>query len=622
LSADVDPPGEAGPGAPQGRCALRPARTGTGKRGRPPGASGGAGRRPALIAGLILLGTLVVGAFWIAVTGLMAQSELNRVRAEIPRLRAALLAGDLTRARSLNEQIQKQAQRAHELTTGPAWWVVANVPVLGTPAQTSRTLASSADRISRDAIPAVLRLAQILVDDQPRLSSGIDLSPLARAAPELTSAANVTHQAVQAAEDSSSSWLPFVASARQSVVRQLRRLDEDLVGAQRAVRVVLPMLGQSGKQRYFIGFLNEAESRGLGGIPGAFAIATADHGRITFDRFGSDSDLHGARADVYLGVDYAARYAQDDPTGVFQNSDISPDFRYAAQIWAGMWEKKTGQHIDGALAIDPTALSYLLKVTGPATLHDGTQVTAKNAVVLTQQTQYALFPNNARHDTAERKAYLISIARAVAHQLTRGGDARGLVKALSHAAQARRLVVWSAKASVEAELELADWAGALGNTYGGPLTGFTVTNAAASKLDYYLDRTMTYQRADCRAGGTATATMRFSNRAPRSGLPPYVVIRADRPPSSARPGDNKLLVTYYASADARIVGVSLDGKPLSVITLPEGDTLAASLALELPAGATRTLTVTIAEPAAYGDVQVLSQPLVRPARITTRAACG
>ena len=45
-----------------------------------------------------------------------------------------------------------------------------------------------------------------------------------------------------------------------------------------------------------------------------------------------------------------------------------------------MWKKKSGQQVTGAIAIDPTALSYLLQVTGPATLPDGEVVSADNVV--------------------------------------------------------------------------------------------------------------------------------------------------------------------------------------------------------------------------------------------------
>ena len=57
--------------------------------------------------------------------------------------------------------------------------------------------------------------------------------------------------------------------------------------------------------------------------------------------------------------------------------------------------------------MDPTALGYLLDVTGPATLPDKTQVGRANAVALTQCTSYAQFPGTAGADVARRRAYLL-----------------------------------------------------------------------------------------------------------------------------------------------------------------------------------------------------------------------
>lgn len=581
------------------------------------------GRGLPFLIGLVALAVVVIGVVWIVVTALMARSRLNDVKAELTSLRRAISAGDSVRARSLVADIRSHAHSAHELTSGPAWWVASNVPVLGAPLQTSRVIAQQADALGSAVLPGVLRLSDDLSTMPPPKNSRIDLTPLVEARPVLKSAAAAAHRASTEVNATSGSWFGPVSSARDSVASELRRLDGDLEGASRAIQLALPMLGETGPQRYFIGFLNEAESRGGGGIPGAYAIAVADHGQITFEHFGTDTELAGVRADVNLGQDFDARYSQDDPAGVIQNSNISPDFSYAGRIWAGMWRAKTGERVDGAISVDPTALGYMLKVTGPARLQDGTVVTARNVVSLTQKTQYTRFASTSQGDKAKRKAYLVSFARSVSTRLTQGGDVNKLVKALSHAAQERRLVVWNSRSSLEAQLRAANWAGTLGNSFGTPLTGFVVNNAAGSKLDYYLDRTMSYRRADCGSGGSATATFQLTNRAPRSGLPRYVTIRGDKPGKAVRPGDNKLIVTYYASGNAQISAVSLDGRPVSAAALPEGNALATSVTVELPAGATRTLLVTVAEPPAYnGSVQVLRQPLVRPLRVDIADSCG
>lgn len=120
------------------------------------------------------------------------------------------------------------------------------------------------------------------------------------------------------------------------------------------------------------------------------------------------------------------------------DSNVSPHFPYAAQVWTAMWRKYSGQRLDGAMAVDPSGLSYLLRVTGPAVLPDKTQVTAANVVALTQQRVYAKF---ARDDQAGRKRYQLDIAKAISrHLLDSKANATSLVRAAGRAAGERRLL--------------------------------------------------------------------------------------------------------------------------------------------------------------------------------------
>jgi hypothetical protein len=286
-----------------------------------------------------------------------------------------------------------------------------------------------------------------------------------------------------------------------------------------------------------------------------------------------------------------------------------------------MWQAKTGQQINGALAVDPTALSYLLKVTGPATLPDGTRLDAADVVALTQQKQYTMFGSNSKADTAARKAYLSGLAKAAADKITHGGDGTALVRALSRAATERRLVVWSADAAVEKLIAEGGWGGTL-DPAGRPFSGFVVNNAAGSKLDYYLHRSMTYRRVDCGPGGASVATLTLTNRAPARGLPPYVTVRADQHTDAVQPGDNRLLVTYYASPGADLQSITLDGKPLITATAPESGLVSVTVDVELPTGGSRTLRVVFSEPAAYQPVQILRQPLVWPMLESIKDGCA
>jgi hypothetical protein len=82
-----------------------------------------------------------------------------------------------------------------------------------------------------------------------------------------------------------------------------------------------------------------------------------------------------------------------------------------------MWQKYSKQRVDGVMAVDPTALGYLLAVTGPATLPDKSQISGANAVALTQATAYAKFPGTSKAAIAQRRAYLLDIASAASTKI-------------------------------------------------------------------------------------------------------------------------------------------------------------------------------------------------------------
>jgi len=562
---------------------------------------------------------LVAGAAWLVVTAFLAKSRLQAIAQQLPALRSAISSGDFDHAREIETQLRHDASTAHSLTSGPAWSIAANLPFAGEPLRTARGLATQSDAVASGVVPSLLDLADTLKGSSLRHGANIDLSVLQEAAPRLASAAATASHAATAIGrgTSASTWLGVADDARDKAVTSLAQLSDELAGASNTVATLLPMLGEDGARRYFVGFMNEAEARGLGGLPGAFAIVTADHGTIAFTHFGSDTELDGQRAAVELGSDFDSRYGPDDPTGAYVNSDISPNFPDAAQIWAGMWQAKSGQHVDGALAIDPTALSYLLRVVGPTTLTDGGALNAGNVVALTQQKVYAAFSDN-----AQRKAYLVSVAHAAAGQVIKGGGTPiDLVHAISRAAGERRLLAWSSHPDEQSRIEAAGYGGVLGSA-DGPYAGFTVVNAAGTKLDYYLARSMTYRRASCAADSTVIAALTLTNGAPRSGLPEYVTGGGSGNPAPGKsPGDNRVIMSFYATPGARIAAVRLDDTPVRVAATTERGLTVISVPVPLPVGEARTLTVTYADPRG-GSATILRQPLVEPMTIDATPACS
>ncbi len=564
---------------------------------------------------LLGLGLLAIAATaWIVVTGLMARSELTAARGDLESMRRHVSSGNVPAATADAGAFRRHAHRAHTLTTGPAWAAVSAVPYVGAPAQTVRGSTTQVDRLGTEVVAP---LVGVLVGLDPNRLIGrdgsVDTAPLVSVAPVLAQ----TTTATAASRDSVASlpantWLSSVDSARTSLLNELTRLHTTLGLASTATQIAPSLLGNPTPKRYFVGLLNTAEARGVGGLPGAFVILVADHGHLHITHYESDTKLSGLDSKLDLGAEYVTRYGLSAPTKTYVNSTISPHFPYAAQIWAALWERKSGERIDGAISLDPTTLSYLLNVTGPARLRGGQMVTGKSVVALTERDAYVRF-----HNTARRKKFLLDVARAVDQKILAGTHSpTAFIKASGRAVGERRLLLWSADSGVQAQLAQLPIGGTLPDSPN-PFALLSVTNAAGSKLDYYLDRRLAWTSSGCGAQQQVTVTITLTNGAPVS-LPPYVTVRGDHPPYPTHPGDNRLLVDYFATQGAQLRSLNLDGRAVIVRTSMERHHPVFTVDVELPRGATRTITMVLAEPGT-GAPTVQQQPLVRPVATTVYA---
>ncbi|MEV6022755.1 DUF4012 domain-containing protein [Streptomyces sp. NPDC052036] len=586
----------------------------------PPGAEARIRRRVLKAALLTVAALPVAAAVWIGVTGVFARSELVAAQRDLEALRQPAMSAQSSHfARQRLAAVRSaavHAARAHRLSSGPAWYTAALLPVAGEPLSTVRGAASAADRLAGEVLTPLAGALPAAAPDGHGGGMAKALMGLRQYAPRLVRAAQVTAEVrADVHRLPGTTWLSAADRARDRLARQLDRLAPVMTDVSVAARVLPPMLGAQGERHYFLAFQNIAEARGTGGVPGAFAVLRADRGRLSFERFGNNTEMSTVDADLDLGPDFTARYQGDAPTRVWANSNMSPHFPYAARIWAAAWRKHTGERVDGVLAVDPVTLSRFLQVTGPARTADGTELTAANVVDLTERTSYARYG-----DLTRRKAFFVEAARAAAGRLMAAADdARtlpGLLLAAHGAERDGRLKVWSAHAQEQQLLASRPYAGTLPDTPG-PFAGLVVNNAAGSKLDYYLDRSLAWQAEGdgCAAGDRpVTATVTLANRAPAAGLPSYVTLREDHPPYRTRPGDNRLLVSYYAGVGATLTGAELDGRPAMLSPGVERGHSVFTLDLELPARSRRTLVLHLLEPHADRTPTLLRQPLVTPVR--------
>jgi len=549
---------------------------------------------------------------WLAVTGLSAKRHLTVTRAEVEQLRTAVLAGDHPAMERLLASIQTDAVAAHRSTDDVLWGAVAHLPVVGPSATSIRGIAAGVNDLARGPLPAVVAAGGTLTPAELHPSGGrIDLAAIHDAQAPLARAL-AGSQAVARRLDAlpHSTQLGSVDAARSALARQLTRLTASLGTADVAARLLPPMLGADGPRRYFLAFQTNAEARGTGGLVGGFGILQADHGSLRVLALGDNSKL-GDRTSpaIDLGPEFTDRYAQYGSTTHWNNSNMSPHFPSAAAIWLAMWQERTGQRLDGAIATDPVALSHMLGATGPVRLPDGEGVTAGNVVRLTESTAYARFAT----DNEARKAYLQVVAKAALDRMLTAPAAasRALVAALGASAGEGRLLISSVHPAEQALLADTPLAGVLPVT-SRPYAGVVVNNAGGNKLDYYLGRDVSYAAGSCaRSRRTSQVVVKLTNNAPISGLTSYAGGRLDGEPGQA-PGSQRLLVSLYGTHGAELSSARVDGRVSGVAVEEERGHPVYTVAVDIPSRSTSTVTYRLDEPSASGTAIVPVQPLVRP----------
>jgi hypothetical protein len=562
---------------------------------------------------------VVAAATWILVHALEASGRLSEARDDIARVRQDLVSGqDATRDLAAAEADARAAQRdTHDFVWAAGSWLP--------PLKTLRGLTSAVDTLAQDALPGVVKVGPSLQPKKLRIADNrIAIAPLHAAAPTLARIAVATARARDRVANLPSGWIGPLTTMRDKALSQLTSLAGEADDVSRFARAGPSMLGEHGLRRYFVGVQNNAEARATGGLVAAYAIVTADHGSIHVVERGNDSKFRNALQPVLnLPAGYRALYGNYLPAQKWITSNLSPNFPVAASIWAGLWQAQSGKHIDGAFGIDPYGLGDLLSAVGPIQLkgYEGT-FTGRNLPAYIESGEYVAFQSLAAQSL--RKQFLSEIAGAVLEKLLSGaGDAHRIAAEFGHAAGRGDLELWSARPDEEAAIAGTPLAGAIPG-FRTPFVSLSVDSGTGTKLDYYLDRRLTYDASSC-GGSTrvATITVRLTNTAPRFGLPPYVRLRGDlnggRSLVVEQVPRNVDLVWVHASSGSALLSASLDGRSVLVSSGVESGKSVYGVRMNLDPGVPRTLTLRVQEPVLPGPVLTQIQPMPRPQRTIVHA---
>ncbi|WP_461666449.1 DUF4012 domain-containing protein [Gordonia sputi] len=538
------------------------------------------------------------------------KSNVEDARSHGTSAKAAILDGDAALAQSEARSAAVAADAARDSSNDPVWKAFAAIPGLGSPFTSVKQMTSSVSDLASQVLVPSAALAETISPSKLRgPDNTLALQPLEVAQPKLAEIATKAERINQGAQQISDSWPSQVSDARKQLTSQIAETARFLRGTETAALIAPSMLGFDGPRHYFVAMQTPSQARATGGLVGGFAVMSAEKGHVTTPQLGQNLDMsEPTTPQLDLGPDYNRLYAWTRSYLDVRNSNYSPNFPDAARIWIANWRGQTGQQLDGALALDPIALSYVLKVTGPVTLADGEKITADNVVPITLSTSYLRFAD----DNDARKHYLQEISKAVIGQIsTESGNTGALLEALGRGVHERRIMVYSDHKNEQQVLEATALGHQISNT-SAPYMNVTMTNISANKTDYYLKREIAYASGVC-SGATreSTATVRLTNTLHDTTLPDYVIGTRMKRQTRFPQGTNYTSAQFTLTRGATVQHVIIDGKetPFTVGTLLGHPVVFAQV--PIPPGMSAEVKVVFSEPtSAHGEALVPVQPLV------------
>ncbi|MTK04083.1 DUF4012 domain-containing protein [Micromonospora sp. CP22] len=531
-----------------------------------------------------MVGSLLLGlGGWVGFRGWQARAHLVNAAGLAGELSAHLVGGDTARAQRTLAALQEQAGAARRATGDPGWWLGRQTPIAGANLTAIRQIAIAIDDLARQAFPALLRVdLGGLVPQEGRL----DLTGLRAVADELVAVHDTVQQTrarlVEVPDDR------LVGQVRQALADlrgEIDRLAAMTSAANKASKLLPPLLGVDGARTYLLVSQNSAELRATGGMFGAYAVIEANKGRVKMGAQGSSSSF--GRFTDPLKVPAEVRALWGELPGIYPaDVNLSPHFPTAASLYREMYRRHSGETVDGVLAVDPVVLSYLLKATGPVRTPGGVALSAENAV------QTLLSDAYQRMSPKEQDTFFAAAAAAVFDTLfARNVHPNGLLSAFDRSIRERRILFWSARPEEQRTFDDSRMAGTLPETDTVPTVGVFLNDGSGAKLGYYLRQSADLTVGDCHADGRRELNLRVTLRstAPASGLSESVL-------GLGRAGDPytvRTLVSVYAPAGGAVLDTRLDGAETSVGNGTERRRQVAVVNVEIGPGGTRTLEISL-----------------------------
>jgi UDP-N-acetylmuramyl pentapeptide phosphotransferase/UDP-N-acetylglucosamine-1-phosphate transferase len=578
----------------------------------------------------VIIGSVTVAAVVVILPALAAAGVAQR---HLSHARVALLDARTSLASLQPAAAEAELNRADsELRSGSAWltsvatWPARSIPGIkqniGVPIALARSgqELTAAGRQSASVLESLgVRGGQL----GPLWHEGtLDVAAFQKASSAASAVQHRLATAQRLLESSSGSFLvPQVSRARRDSLTAVASAGREANTVVALTSLLPNALGAGGARTWMVGAANTAELRGRSGYLGAFAILQAEQGHIALSTFQGTEKLPPL-ATAFNGPGVAAEYQEHYRTlgglDAWQNLTMSPNFPSGAELLLSRLKASHGPVAGGAVSLDATALSYLMRVTGPVQVAGVPEtLTAGNVVDWALNRIYVL--DATQQD--QRKATLADIAQAVWQRVFTGqASPLPLAHALGRALREGHLFVYSSDPAEQAAFSSFRITGAVHDEPGDYLLVLT-QNVGENKMDYYMQRDVSYRGTPASDGSLdVDLQITLHNRAP-AGPAVTDYVGGARPNLGLAGNIDRSYLSVFVPSSARLKTVSVDGTAVKdVDNAPELGRRYFATPVEVAAGRSVSVVFSYTVPKAFAGgvyrLSVQNQATVHPDRLS------
>lgn len=502
---------------------------------------------------------VLLGTAWTGFRAYQVQRSLAASVADAKDLRSAVADQDLEALPALLAELQDDSGEAARRTNGLSWRALGVLPVVGDDADGVRTISNVVHDLSVGGLEEAVQAAEQLDVLAPR-DGRVDIEAVRDLQPSIAAASRALSEAdATLAEVDSSGFVRPLQRGFDDLASQTASGADAMRAADATAQVLPAALGAEDLQRYLVVFQNNAEVRATGGLPGSTALLTADDGRLRLVRQVAGNSF-GRRESPVLPLTPGELNLFGSQLGTFfLDAGYTPDFDRAADLWRARWSERFAEPVDGVLAIDTVALSYVIDALGPIDV-DGVRLTGDNAVDELLSGVYRRNPD----EPAAQDRFFQQVASTVFARISAGDlEPRAFYTGLARATAEGRILLTSYDDDVVGPLEDEAITGPDLQDED-PEFIVTLDDASPDKMTYYLHSEARLLPRYCLGGDQQTydVKLRLSSTAPEdvSDLPDYVTGAGKRTDE----GNIALTVRLFAPPGALVGDATLNRRQVEV----------------------------------------------------------